>query len=207
MIGRVPIAQEGITVRDGVGDFEGEDFTCEVDLGGGWVEDTEDDMTGALITAKYYPGDPTSLRRFLAGPVAALTIDCYVEDGVAQPALAEVVDILLQRSHFVRRPAVSYRDVPAGPAVRLAGPFTQRVWGGLRREEGVRGHLRARPTRPPPHRRACRGIGPQPPQLGSCRARRHADGDSPARPGVWAGRGRRSRAALNVLARGFGKHA
>ncbi|MFH9826601.1 hypothetical protein [Streptomyces bobili] len=123
-------------MRDGVGDFEVEDFTCEVDLGGGWVEDTEDDTTGALITAKYYPGDPTSLRRFLAGPVAALTIDCYGEDGVAQPTLAEVVDMLLQRSHFERRPAVLYRDVPAGPAVRLAGPFTQRVWGGLRRKRG-----------------------------------------------------------------------
>lgn len=126
--------KRGITVRDDVGDFE--DFACEVDLGVGWVEDTEDDTTGALITARCYPGDPTSVRRFLAGPVAALTIDSYGEDGVAQPTLAEVVDMLVQRPDFVRRPAVSYRDVPAGPAVRLAGPFAQRVWGGLRRKRG-----------------------------------------------------------------------
>ena len=44
--------RRGSTVRDAVGDFEVEDFACEVDLGGGWVEDTEDDTTGALITAR-----------------------------------------------------------------------------------------------------------------------------------------------------------
>ncbi|MDG4858760.1 hypothetical protein P8605_11455 [Streptomyces sp. T-3] len=112
------------------------DFTCEVEFGTGWVEDTEDDTTDALMTAKYYTGDPAGLRHFLAGPAAIMTLDSYGEEGVAQPTLAEVEELLLQRPGFMERPEVSYRDVPAGPAVRLEGPFTQRGWGGLRRQKG-----------------------------------------------------------------------
>lgn len=115
-------------------DEDGLGFACELDLSSDWVEDTEDESS--VLTAHYYTGDPTSLRQFLTGPAAVLTLDCYGEDALAQPALADVVDLLLQRPDYVDTPEVSYRSVPAGPAVRLQGPCSQRSWGGLRRQKG-----------------------------------------------------------------------
>jgi len=113
-----------------------DDWTCELELGPHWLENTEDDAAGAMMTAEYWVGDPTSLRQFLSGPAALLTLDSYGEAGVSQPGIAEVADMLVQRPGFVRKPEITYLDVPAGPAVRMAGPVIERSFGGLRRQKG-----------------------------------------------------------------------
>ncbi|MFE0107393.1 hypothetical protein [Streptomyces sp. NPDC059009] len=113
-----------------------DDWTCELDLGQDWLDTTEDDETGAMITAEHWVGDPTSLRQFLAGPAALLTLNCYGEEGVSQPDVAEVAAMLVHRRGFVHQPEITYLDVPAGPAVRVAGPVINRSYGGLRREKG-----------------------------------------------------------------------